>query len=108
MEDRQGRWSSRKKGEEERPAGDATGAARKKRPNHAEERKPFVEMRSQEVSAQTGKPYPMRLVLSVASLSSAAWFGKRPGQTSKKRPGPKPLISDEALLEAIRQDLSQS
>jgi len=65
-------------------------------------------MRSQEVSAQTGKPYPMRLVLSVASLSSAAWYGKRPVKTSKQRPGPKPLISDEALLEAIRQDLSQS
>lgn len=65
-------------------------------------------MRSKEVSGATNRRFPMRLVLSVARLSSAAWYGKSRAKTQKQRPGPKPLVSDEDLLMAIRQDLSQS
>jgi transposase InsO family protein len=65
-------------------------------------------MRSKELSIYTGKPYPMRLVLSVARLSSAGWYGKPRGKAEKGRPGPKPLISDEELLKAIRRDLAES
>lgn len=52
------------------------------------------------------KAYPVRLVLKVAGLSSAAWYTQRPAKSEPRRPGPKPLISDEELLAAIREDLA--
>lgn len=54
------------------------------------------------------KPYSVRLVLKVAGLSSAAWYTTRRAKSERLRPGPKPLISDEELLAAIRQDLATS
>jgi len=52
------------------------------------------------------RAYPVRLVLKVAGLSSAAWYTTSRAKLVKTRPGPKPLISDEALLRAIREDLA--
>ena len=57
-----------------------------------------------------GKGYPMRLVLKVASYSSAAWYGKRKGKGTDEvqvKPGPKPELSDEKLLESIRVVLAE-
>jgi putative transposase len=52
------------------------------------------------------KAYPVRLVLKVAGLSSAAWYTASRAKPERQRPGPKPLISDEELLAAIRLDLA--
>jgi putative transposase len=54
------------------------------------------------------KAYPVRLVLKVAALSSAAWYTPSRAKSERQRPGPKPLVSDEELLAAIRQDLATS
>ena len=58
------------------------------------------------------KGYPMRLVLRVADYSSAAWYGKRKdegvgGSALRMKPGPKPEVSDELVLEAIRGVLAE-
>jgi len=55
---------------------------------------------------QEEKSYPVRLVLKVAGLSSAAWYTTSRAKLQKERPGPKPLICDEMLLAAIREDLA--
>jgi putative transposase len=65
-------------------------------------------MRLQETSATTGRPYPVRLVLDVAGLSSACWYTGPRVKAEKARPGPKPIISDEELLTAIRADLQET
>lgn len=52
------------------------------------------------------KAYPVRLVLKVAGLSSAAWYTASRAKSERRRPGPKPLIPDEELLAAIREDLA--
>jgi putative transposase len=52
------------------------------------------------------KSYPVRMVLKVAGLSSAAWYSASRAKSEGKRPGPKPLVSDEDLLVAIREDLA--
>jgi transposase InsO family protein len=54
------------------------------------------------------KPYPVRMVLKIAGLSSAAWYTASREKLVKLRPGPKPAISDEVLLVAIRKDLDNS
>lgn len=55
------------------------------------------------------KSYPMRLVLKVAGYSSAAWYGKRKDEEMgvRAKPGPKPALSDELLLESIRGVLAE-
>lgn len=65
-------------------------------------------MRLQEQSTRTGKPYPVRLVLKAAGLSSAAWYTESRAKQEKQRPGPKPVIDDETLLMAVRVDLAAS
>jgi len=54
------------------------------------------------------KAYPVRTCLKVAGLSSAAWYTQSRVNVAKQRPGPKPIVSDEDLLTAIRQDLAAS
>ena len=54
------------------------------------------------------RPYPVRLVLKVAGLSSAAWYTTSRANSEKQRRGPKPLVSDTELLREIREDLSTS
>ncbi len=56
-----------------------------------------------QLSLATGKSYPMRQILSVAELSSSAWYDKRPCKGSKKsKPGPRPYLSDDEVLSAIK------
>ncbi len=52
--------------------------------------------------------YPVRMVLKVAHFSSAAWYTTRRAKQDPRRPGPKPLVCDEALLAAIKEDLASS
>jgi len=54
------------------------------------------------------KAYPVRMVLKIAGLSSAAWYTASREKLVKLRPGPKPAISDDVLLVAIRKDLDNS
>ena len=56
-----------------------------------------------ELSLSTGKPYPMRQILSVAELSSSAWYDKRPRKGSQRsKPGPRPYLSDDEVLSEIK------
>lgn len=50
----------------------------------------------------------MRLVLRAAGLSAAAWYDRRESKGVKKPRGPKPVLSDEVVLEAIPEDLATS
>ncbi len=54
-------------------------------------------------SEVTGKPYPMRQILSIAELSSSAWYDKRPRKKAFDRckPGPRTLVSDAEILSEI-------
>ena len=54
------------------------------------------------------KAYPVRVVLKVAGLSSASWYTPSRAKAEKGRPGPKPLVCDERLLAAIREDVAAS
>ncbi len=65
-------------------------------------------MRLQERSAHTGRRYPVRLVLKAAGLSSAAWYTGSRAKAQRGRRGPRPAISDEFLLAAVREDLASS
>lgn len=56
-----------------------------------------------QISSYTGKRYPMRLILSIAELSSSAWYDKRPRKGSNRgKPGPKPFLSDDEVLSGIK------
>ena len=54
-------------------------------------------------SEVTGKPYPMRQILSIAEFSSSAWYDKRPRKKALDRgkPGPRTLVSDAKILSEI-------
>lgn len=65
-------------------------------------------MKITETSVSSGRPYPIRMILKVAGLSSAAWYTASRAKAQKDRPGPKPLVSDDELLAAIRKDLATS
>lgn len=52
--------------------------------------------------------YPMKQILEVAGLSSAAYYRKKPAGKEKVRRGPKPKISDEDLLVEIRAEILNS
>jgi transposase InsO family protein len=54
------------------------------------------------------RPYPVRMVLKVAGFSSAAWYTASRAGAYPQRRGPKPVISDEQLVAAIREDLASS
>ncbi|MBU4484999.1 DDE-type integrase/transposase/recombinase [bacterium] len=61
-------------------------------------------MRDQE-SPLTGKGYPTSLVLKVAGVSSACWYGKRTKGANPSKRGPKTSISDEDLLVHVRREI---
>jgi len=54
----------------------------------------------------TGKKYPVRMILRVTGLSSAAYYSKPMGQEPKKR-GPVSVMSDEALLALIKETMNK-
>ena len=53
------------------------------------------------------RPYPVRLVLKVAGLSSAAWYTASRAKLEKQRPGPKPVTSDAELRLAMEIELHE-
>lgn len=57
------------------------------------------------MSEITGKQYPVRLVLKVVGYSSSTWY-TQPNQGQKKRPGPKPQVSDDAVLLGIKEEIA--
>ena len=60
-----------------------------------------------EISATNGKPYPIRLILKVGGLSSAAWYDirRRKSSDEKLRRGQKPQVNDIELLREIKVEL---
>ena len=62
----------------------------------------------EEVSKSQQKAYPMRMILSVAGMSSSVWYDKRTGKKDKERPGPKPRVSEEEIIREIRKELGSS
>jgi len=61
-----------------------------------------------QISESQNKPYPMVMILKIAGLSSAAWYRRKPDRVEKKRPGPKPLISDQDLLTETKREINDS
>lgn len=60
------------------------------------------------VSESQNRPYPMEMILKIAGLSSAAWYRRKSDTGNKKRPGPKPLITDEDLLSEVKTEINMS
>jgi putative transposase len=60
------------------------------------------------ISESQNRPYPMRMILKIAGLSSAAWYRRKPDRSEKKRPGPKPLVNDEILLAEVKTEINES
>jgi len=61
-----------------------------------------------QVSEAVKRVYPMNLILSVAGLSSAAYYRKKEPRGKKDKPGPKPDITDDQLLIEIRKEIQKS
>jgi len=51
------------------------------------------------------KAFPMKRILAIAGLTSAAYYRKKPAGKENVRRGPKPKISDEDLLVEIRAEI---
>ena len=62
-------------------------------------------------SPSTGKIYGLKRVCSVWKIARSTVYERRRRTRSKavkQKPGPKPKISDESLLQAVRQDIKDS
>lgn len=64
-------------------------------------------MRGQ-ISESQNRPYPMCMILKIAGLSSAAWYRRKVDKADKKRPGPKPMVSDQDLLVETKREINDS
>ena len=62
---------------------------------------------SEEVYERTGAKYPISMVLRVVGCSSGNWYGKKPDVPPLRR-GPKPRLSDDEVLTAIREAIEES
>ena len=62
---------------------------------------------SEEVYEKTGKKYPISMILRVVGCSSGNWYDKKVAGEPKKR-GPKPKLTDEEALVAIRTAIEES
>ena len=56
----------------------------------------------------TGKVFPMSLVLKVSDYSSAAWYGKSVTSAGTSKKGPKPFFDDAQALVVIKAEIAQS
>ncbi|NPV02569.1 MAG: DUF1153 domain-containing protein [Brevinematales bacterium] len=78
---------------------------KKKRRFPESEKKEFIAEYVGKESEYNGKPFPARTVLSVAGLSSAAYYGRKSSVQKKKR-GPKTEINDDELLSLIKEEIA--
>lgn len=64
---------------------------------------------SKTINPQTGKVFPLSMVLKVVDYSSAAWYGKRV-QTIEVivQKGLKPFLNDDQALTAIKEEIKHS
>ena len=62
---------------------------------------------SEEVYEKTGTRYPISMILRVVGCSSGNWYDKKVACEPKKR-GPKPKLTDEEALVAIRTAIEES
>jgi transposase InsO family protein len=61
-----------------------------------------------QISKSQSRQYPMRMILKIAGLSSAAWYRRKPDRSEKRRPGPKPLVPDQVLLVEAKREINDS
>jgi putative transposase len=72
-----------------------------------------VEEMSQSISPVTACAYGLKRVCKAWDISRSTYYAKQKRLVEKKaeplcKRGPKPLINDEKILEAIKQDISSS
>ena len=60
------------------------------------------------ISPSTHRRYGVALACKAGGLSRSSYYSWVLGGGQRKRPGPKPHVSDDQLLEAIRKDLADS
>ena len=60
------------------------------------------------MSEITNKKFPLRLILSVCELSSAAWYKKPDTKIPLQKRGPKPKTDDSTILNAIKNEIKES
>ncbi len=60
-----------------------------------------------QVSESVKLVYPLRLVLKVAGITSAAWYRKPKHGKEKARRGPRVVITDQALLDKVREEITR-
>ncbi len=60
-----------------------------------------------QVSESVKLVYPLRLVLKVAGITSAAWYRKPKHGKEKARRGPRVVITDQALLDEVREEITR-
>lgn len=61
-------------------------------------------------SPYTRRVYPMRMILDIAGLSSAAWYRKnsKGSDPQRRKPGLNPIWSDERIVDEIRSEIKNS
>ena len=57
------------------------------------------------ISPAVNKKYPDRMILKIANISSASWYGKPASKNKGFKPGPKPIVSDDKLLDEINKEI---
>lgn len=68
----------------------------------------FISRMMNDISATTDKKYTVSSILKAAEISRSCFYDKRKrGLTNRKR-GPKPIFSDEQVIEAVKKDIKNS
>jgi putative transposase len=67
----------------------------------------MIQTLSKEISTYSRKPYPMLLILKVVGYSSSTWYEKHE-QVSNTKPGPKPIIEDNQVINLIKAQINES
>lgn len=64
-------------------------------------------MLKEERYEKTGEPYPLSMVFRVVGCSSSTWYGKPSARKPEKR-GPKPRMTDDEVLVAVKEAIEES
>ncbi len=79
---------------------------KKKRELDQKSKREFVDEYRCACDPNTGKRYPVRMILRVIDYSSSSYYGHNANEMRTK-PGPKGLISDDELVEKIKETIKQ-
>lgn len=64
-------------------------------------------MLKEERYEKTGEPYPLSMVFRAVGCSSSTWYGKPSARKPEKR-GPKPRMTDDEVLVAVKEAIEES